>query len=142
MIRYSLICDNAHDFEGWFSESADFDRQVETGFLTCPVCNSASVSKSLMAPSVSTARKKEQKQAVAMDLAQKQVMAKLREAVASIKANAEDVGEKFPEEARKIHYGEADARGIIGQASPEEARSLVEEGLEIAPLPVLPEDAH
>ncbi|HEX5935245.1 MAG TPA: DUF1178 family protein [Pseudorhizobium sp.] len=142
MIRYSLICDNAHDFEGWFSESADFDRQVETGFLTCPVCNSASVSKSLMAPSVSTARKKEQKQAVAMDLAQKQVMAKLREAVASIKANAEDVGEKFPEEARKIHYGEADARGIIGQASPEEARSLVEEGIEIAPLPVLPEDAN
>ena len=142
MIRYSLICDNAHDFEGWFSESADFDRQVETGFLTCPVCNSASVSKSLMAPSVSTARKKEQKQAVAMDLAQKQVMAKLREAVASIKANAEDVGEKFPEEARKIHYGEADARGIIGKASPEEARSLVEEGIEIAPLPVLPEDAN
>lgn len=142
MIRYSLICDNAHDFEGWFSESADFDRQVETGFLTCPVCNSASVSKSLMAPSVSTARKKEQKQAVAMDLAQKQVMAKLREAVASIKANAEDVGEKFPEEARKIHYGEADARGIIGQASPEEARSLVEEGIEIAPLPILPEDAN
>ena len=142
MIRYSLICDNAHDFEGWFSESADFDRQVDTGFLTCPVCNSASVSKSLMAPSVSTARKKEQKQAVAMDLAQKQVMAKLREAVASIKANAEDVGEKFPEEARKIHYGEADARGTIGQASPEEARPLVEEGIEIAPLPVLPEDAN
>lgn len=142
MIRYSLICDNAHKFEGWFSGSADYERQVEAGFLTCPVCSSAAISKSLMAPSVSTARKQEQKQAVAMDLAQRQMMAKLREAVATIKANAEDVGEKFPEEARKIHYGEADARGIIGKASFEEVRSLVDEGIEIAPLPVLPEDAN
>jgi len=142
LIRYSLICDNAHAFEGWFSASADFDRQVETGFLTCPVCGSSVISKSLMAPSVSTARKKEEKQAVAMDLVQKQAVAKLREAVAAIKANAEDVGEKFPEEARKIHYGEADARGIVGQASLQEVKSLVEEGIEVAPLPVLPEDAN
>ncbi len=142
MIRYSLICDNAHKFEGWFSGSADYERQVEAGFLTCPVCSSAAISKSLMAPSVSTARKQEQKQAVAMDLAQRQMMAKLKEAVATIKANAEDVGEKFPEEARKIHYGETDARGIIGKASFEEVRSLVDEGIEIAPLPVLPEDAN
>lgn len=142
MIRYSLICDNAHGFEGWFSGSADFDRQVEAGFLNCPVCNSAAISKSLMTPSVSTARKQEQKQAVAMDLAQRQMMAKLKEAVAAIKATSEDVGEKFPEEARKIHYGEADARGIIGKASFDEVRSLVDEGIEIAPLPVLPEDAN
>lgn len=142
MIRYSLVCDNAHDFEGWFSGSADFDRQVEAGLLTCPVCNSAAISKSLMAPSVSTARKKEEKQAVAMDIAQKRVMAKIREAVAAIKANAEDVGEKFPEEARKIHYGEADARGIIGQASFADVRELIEEGIEVAPLPALPEDAN
>lgn len=142
MIRYSLICDNAHAFEGWFSASADFDRQVETGFLTCPVCGSSVICKSLMAPSVSTARKKEEKQAVAMDLVQMQAVAKLREAVAAIKANAEDVGEKFPEEARKIHYGEADARGIVGQASLQEVKSLVEEGIEVAPLPVLPEDAN
>jgi len=142
VIRYSLVCDNAHDFEGWFSGSADFDRQVEAGLLTCPVCNSAAISKSLMAPSVSTARKKEEKQAVAMDIAQKQVMAKIREAVAAIKANAEDVGEKFPEEARKIHYGEADARGIIGQASFADVRELIEEGIEVAPLPALPEDAN
>jgi len=142
VIRYSLVCDNAHDFEGWFSGSADFDRQVDAGLLTCPVCNSAAISKSLMAPSVSTARKKEEKQAVAMDIAQKQVMAKIREAVAAIKANAEDVGEKFPEEARKIHYGEADARGIIGQASFADVRELIEEGIEVAPLPALPEDAN
>jgi len=142
VIRYSLVCDNAHGFEGWFCESADFDRQVEAGFLTCPVCGSATISKSLMAPSVSTARKKEEKQAVAMDLAQKQVMAKLKEAVAAIKASAEDVGEKFPEEARKIHYGEADARGIIGQASFADVRDLLDEGIEVAPLPMLPEDAN
>ncbi|KEQ07215.1 DUF1178 family protein [Pseudorhizobium pelagicum] len=142
MIRYSLVCDSGHAFEGWFSESADFDRQVATGFLTCPTCNSAAISKSLMAPSVSTARRKDEKRAVAMDMAQKRVMAKLREAVSAIKANAEDVGEKFPEEARKIHYGEADARGIIGKASVEEVRALVDEGIEVAPLPVLPDDAN
>ncbi|MCJ9672092.1 MULTISPECIES: DUF1178 family protein [unclassified Neorhizobium] len=142
MIKYSLSCDNAHAFEGWFSESADFDRQVASGFLTCPVCNSAAISKTLMAPSVSTARRQEEKQEMVMDLARREAIAKLKEAVAAIKANAEDVGEKFPEEARKIHYGEADARGIIGQASLGEVRDLLDEGIEIAPLPVIPEDAN
>ncbi|MBP1845286.1 hypothetical protein J2046_003555 [Rhizobium petrolearium] len=142
MIKYTLTCENAHTFEGWFSESADFDRQVESGFLTCPACNSSSISKTLMAPSVSTARKKEEKQAMVMDLARQEAMAKLKQAIAEIKANAEDVGEKFPEEARKIHYGEADARGIIGQASLSEVRDLLEEGIEVAPMPVLPEDTN
>lgn len=142
MIRYSLSCDNAHEFEGWFSESADFDRQVASGFLTCPVCNSAAISKLLMAPSVSTARKKDEMQTVAMDAARKEAMAKLKEAVDAIKANAEDVGAKFPEEARKIHYGEAHARGIIGKATPDEAQALVEEGIEIAAIPVLPDDIN
>ncbi|WP_368518038.1 DUF1178 family protein [Rhizobium sp.] len=142
MIRYSLTCDNAHEFEGWFSESADFDRQVASGFLTCPVCNSAAISKQLMAPSVSTARKKDDMQTLAMDTARKQAMAKLKEAIDTIKANAEDVGTKFPEEARKIHYGEADARGIIGKATPDEAQALVEEGIEIAAIPVLPDDVN
>ncbi len=142
MIKYSLCCENAHTFEGWFSESADFDRQMESGFLTCPVCGSAAISKSLMAPSVSTARKKEAKRQMAMDLVRREAMAKLKEAVSNIRANAEDVGEKFPEEARKIHYGEADARGIIGQASLGEVRDLIEEGIEVAPLPALPEDTN
>jgi hypothetical protein len=142
LIRYSLSCDNAHEFEGWFSESADFDRQVASGFLTCPVCNSAVISKLLMAPSVSTARKKDEMQTLAMDLARKEAMTKLKEAVDAIKANAEDVGAKFPEEARKIHYGEADARGIIGKATPDEAQALVEEGIEIAAIPVLPDDIN
>jgi len=142
LIRYSLSCDNAHEFEGWFSESADFDRQIESGFLTCPVCNSAAISKLLMAPSVSTARKKNEMQTLAMDAARKEAIVKIKEAVEAIKANAEDVGAKFPEEARKIHYGEADARGIIGKATPDEARALVEEGIEIAAIPVLPDDTN
>jgi len=142
VIRYALSCDHGHEFEGWFSESADFDRQVEGGLLTCPTCGSATVSKMLMAPSVSTARGKEALTTLAMDAARKQAIDKLKEAVAAIKATTEDVGGQFPEEARKIHYGEADARGIIGQATPAEARALIEEGIEIAPLPTLPDDIH
>lgn len=142
MIRYELTCGSAHEFEGWFSTDADFDRQVEGGLLACPTCGSVTISKLLMAPSVSTARKKEAMQTLAMDTAQKETIRKIRDAVAAIKANAEDVGEKFPEEARKIHYGEAGARGIIGQATPNEAQALIEEGIEIAALPFLPDDTN
>ncbi|MCO6180193.1 DUF1178 family protein [Ciceribacter sp. RN22] len=142
MIRYSLCCDKAHEFEGWFSESADFDRQKASGYLTCPACGSAEVSKVLMAPAVSTARQKEETQALAVSEVQKQAFVKLKEAIREIRASSDDVGEKFPEEARKIHYGEAEARGIIGQASPVEVQSLLEEGIEIAPLPVLPDDVN
>ncbi len=142
MIRYSLRCENAHEFEGWFSESADFECQVESGFLTCPVCSSPSISKLLMAPSVSTARKKSEMQTLAMDTMRREAFLKLKEAVSTIKANSEDVGTRFPEEARKIHYGEADARGIIGQTTPDEAQALLEEGIEIAALPVLPDDVN
>ena len=142
MIRYSLRCENAHEFEGWFSESADFDRQIASGFLTCPSCNSASISKLLMAPSVSTARKKDEMQTLAMDTMRRDAFQKLKEAVATIKANSEDVGTRFPEEARKIHYGESDARGIIGQTTMDEAQELLDEGIEIAALPVLPDDVN
>ncbi|WP_026622667.1 hypothetical protein M728_002508 [Ensifer sp. WSM1721] len=142
MIHYNLSCDNGHGFEGWFSSSDDFDRQAEGQLITCPTCGSASVSKQLMAPAVATARKKEARQALVMDKAQKETIAKLREIVNSIRANAEDVGERFPEEARKIHYGEADQRGLIGKATADEAIALLEEGIEIAPLPVLPDDTN
>ncbi|MCA1442279.1 DUF1178 family protein [Ensifer sp. IC4062] len=142
MIRYNLSCDKGHDFEGWFASSDDFDSQVERRLVACPTCGSHSVSKQLMAPSVSTARKKEATRALVMDRAQKETIAKIRELVNSIRENAEDVGERFPEEARKIHYGEAEQRGLIGKASAEEAMALFEEGIEIAPLPVLPDDAN
>jgi hypothetical protein len=142
LIRYSLSCDKAHEFEGWFAGSADFDRQVERSLVSCPVCNSLQVTKALMAPSVSTARKQDEMRSLAMDTAQKAVLAKVKETLAEIRANTEDVGERFPEEARKIHYGEADQRGIIGQATVQEAKALVEEGIDIAPLPIIPDDVN
>lgn len=142
MIRYSLSCEQAHEFEGWFSGSTDFENQLSRGLISCPVCNSQSVSKMLMAPSVSTARKKDAIRTLAMDTAQKEAFTKIKETLANIRANAEDVGDKFPEEARKIHYGEAEERGIIGQASLQEAKALLEEGIEVAALPVLPDDVN
>jgi hypothetical protein len=142
VIRYSLHCDKAHEFEGWFASSADFDRQAEAGFVSCPVCGSLSVAKTLMAPSVSTSRRREETTALALDVTRREAMQKLREIVSEVRSNAEDVGERFPEEARKIHYGETEARGIIGQASPVEVKALLDEGVEIAPLPVLPDDVN
>ena len=142
MIHYSLQCEQEHGFEGWFASSADFDRQLERGLVTCPVCESTRVSKLLMAPNVTTGRQKDRTQAVAMDTMRRDMIAKIKDAVKEIRANADDVGERFPEEARKIHYGETEARGIIGQASADEAQALTEEGIEIAPLPVFPEDQH
>ncbi len=142
MINYTLQCDQAHRFEGWFASSDDFDRQNAAGLVTCPFCDSKNVAKALMAPNVTTGRQKDKSQAVVMDTMRQDMIAKLRDAVKEIRANAEDVGERFPEEARKIHYGESEARGIIGQASPDEAQALTEEGIEIAPLPVFPDDRH
>ena len=142
MIKYTLSCDSRHSFDGWFSSSADFDRQAELGLVSCPVCGSASVAKELMAPSVSTSRKKDEAKVLMMDQARKEAVAKIRELVTAIRENSDDVGEKFPEEARKIHYGEAEERGLIGKATADEARALLEEGIEIAPLPVLPDDVN
>jgi hypothetical protein len=140
VIRYSLKCEAAHEFEGWFSSSSDFDSQLERGFLTCPSCNSSKIEKSLMAPSLATARRKEASRELLVDNAQKAALAQVKQAVESIKANADDVGDRFPEEARKIHYGESKERGIIGQASLKEAKELIDEGISVLPLPVLPEN--
>jgi hypothetical protein len=142
LIKYTLSCDNGHSFDGWFSSSADFDRQAELGLVSCPACGSVSVAKELMTPSVSTSRKKDEAKVLMMDQARKEAVAKIRELVTAIRENSDDVGEKFPEEARKIHYGEAEQRGLIGKATADEARALLEEGIEIAPLPVLPDDAN
>ena len=142
MIRYGLICDNGHDFEGWFASASDFDGQQQRGLVECPACGSHAVSKRLMAPSVSTARKKDTRQQLVMHAAKQEMIGKLKDMVTQIRANADDVGERFPEEARKIHYGETEQRGLIGKASVEEARALIDEGIEIAPLPVLPDDAN
>ena len=142
MIRYELSCDNGHAFEGWFGSADDFDRQQKMALVSCPTCGSAHVAKRLMAPSVSTARKKQQRQDLTVQTGQREMMTKLREIVSTIRANSEDVGERFPEEARKIHYGETEQRGLIGRATAEEVRDLLEEGVDVAPLPVLPDDTN
>ena len=142
MIRYDLSCDNGHAFEGWFGSAADFDRQLEMTLVSCPTCGSAHVAKRLMAPSVSTARKKQQRQEMAVQTGQREMMAKLHEIVSTIRANSVDVGERFPEGARKVHYGETEPRGLIGRATAGEVRDLLEEGVEVAPLPMLPDETN
>lgn len=142
MIRFNLICDEQHDFEAWFSSNDDFEKQCSQKLVSCPHCGSTSVEKALMAPSVSPSRKRDATTRLAMNTAQQAAMDQLRQAVKTIRENSEDVGERFPEEARKIHYGETEERGIIGQAKPDEVKALVEEGVGIAPLPDLPEDKN
>ena len=139
MIRFSLICDQDHEFEAWFRNNDDFDKQKKRGFVECPACGSHKVEKALMAPAVSTGRKKE-KIALAMNEMQKKAMAEIKALSEKIRENADYVGDKFAEEARKIHFGEADARGIYGEATSEEARGLIEDGVEFMPIPVFPED--
>ncbi|MBO6539619.1 MAG: DUF1178 family protein [Rhizobiaceae bacterium] len=141
MIRFSLCCDHDHDFDGWFRDNADFDTQKKRGLVSCPVCNSAQVEKSLMAPSVQTGRKRE-KVALGLNAEQKQLMGKLKELADKVKQNADYVGDKFPEEARKIHFGEADPRGIYGEASPHDVKELLDDGVEIMPLPNIPDDTN
>ena len=142
MIKFDLICDEQHRFEAWFSSNSDFEKQRDGKLVECPHCGSVNVDKALMAPSVSTARSKEASVQLAMNTTQKTAMEQLRQAVKTIRDNSEDVGERFPEEARKIHYGESEERGIIGQAKPDEVKSLLEEGVGVAPLPDLPEDKN
>jgi len=141
MIRFSLHCDQAHEFEGWFRDNADFDKQSKRGFVECPVCASKKVSKSLMAPAVSTARKQE-KMALAANAEQKRLMGELKKIADKMRENADYVGDRFAEEARKIHFGEADQRGIYGEATLEEARDLAEDGVEFLPIPEFPDDRN
>ena len=130
MIVYNLRCRNAHEFEGWFRDSSAFDAQAKDGSLTCPVCESRKVEKAIMAPAVSGAKKPAATDAEAAKM--RQFMTGLRKYV---QQNADYVGNNFAEEARRIHYGEAEERHIYGEAAPEEAKELLEEGVDVAPLP-------
>jgi hypothetical protein len=141
VIRFSLHCDQAHDFEGWFRDNADYDTQSKRGFVECPACGSKKVSKALMAPAVSTGRKKE-KMALAANADQKRMMTELKQLAEKMRENSDYVGDKFAVEARKIHFGETEARGIYGEATPDEARDLIEDGVEFMPLPVFPDDRN
>ena len=166
MIQYALICDKGHDFESWFADSAAYDKQVKRKLVACPLCGSAKVDKAIMAPRLSANSRKRSAPAtvatpavtpeapapaapaaptapVAMISPQEQeIRAKLKELREHLTKNADDVGQKFPEEARKMHYGEIEHRSIYGVASPEEAKDLVEEGIEVHPLPILPDERN
>ena len=135
MIRFSLHCDHDHEFEGWFRSNDDFDTQVEKQLVSCPVCGSDKVGKALMAPSVATGRQKE-KIAIAMS----KMASELREMAKKVRENSDYVGSDFAEEARKIHFGEAEQRGIYGEATRDEVEALVDDGVDVMPLPVFPDD--
>jgi hypothetical protein len=161
MIRYALICDKGHDFESWFQDSATYDKQAKRGLVTCPQCGSEKVEKAIMAPRLSANAKKRgaaieaptpapvgptapaPSAPVAMISPQEQEFrSKLKELRDHLTKNADNVGPKFPEEARKMHYGEIEHRSIYGVASPEEVKDLSEEGIEFHPLPILPDERN
>ncbi len=139
-----MACAKGHEFEGWFKDSAAYDSQESGGTLACPMCGDAHVRKAIMAPSVKTSVTKAKGQAPASSPAADEK--KLRQFVAGyrkfIKDNSDYVGPQFPEEARKIHYGETEERPIYGESSIAEARELIEEGIQIAPVPPDPDDLN
>jgi hypothetical protein len=143
MIVFDLVCSKDHEFEAWFASSDAFDKQKKARKVVCPVCGDKKVSKALMAPSVSGTKKKADDQKstgkAVMSEEAGQFMSALRELRKHVEANADYVGEKFPEEARKIHYGETDKRNIYGEASKEEAEALKDEGVEVAQIPWAPD---
>jgi hypothetical protein len=151
MIRYALNCSAGHAFDAWFASSASYDEQCEAEAVRCPHCGSADVSKAPMAPAVLRVRSRRDKRREAPEAAAKltskdsgaansQTYAFLKGLREHLKANADDVGDRFAEEARKIHDGEAEERSIYGEASADEAKSLYEDGIPVLPLPKLPED--
>jgi hypothetical protein len=158
MIRYALTCQKGHAFESWFPDSAAYDKQAKRGLISCPTCGSAKVEKALMAPNLGRSSKRAAPAAspaqapapaatatepVAMiSPEEREVHRKLKEVRDHLVRNAENVGARFPEEARKMHYGETGHRSIYGQATTEEAKSMLDEGIEFHPLPVLPDERN
>lgn len=136
MIVYDLKCRKDHVFEAWFRDSAAYDAQAQAGDVRCPVCGSTKVEKALMAPNLARgkARSKASREADSA-VEQRRALIELRH---QVEKNCDYVGDRFPEEARKIHYGECDPRGIYGESSPDEAKALDEEGVKIQRIPWLP----
>jgi hypothetical protein len=161
VINYALACDNGHRFESWFQNSAAYDKQAKRGLIACPLCGSAKVEKAIMAPRLARRDKSRpiairdeaasvQAEAAAPDAGavamvspqEHEFRRKLKELRDHLTANADNVGKKFPEEARKMHYGETKHRSIYGEASADDARELHDEGIAFHPLPVLPDERN
>jgi hypothetical protein len=145
MIRFALSCHRNHRFEGWFASSEAFESQRADGLVVCPVCGGSDVDKALMTPAVATARKREKKEKETLKVAahtgeETDMVAMLRKLRKHLTDNADYVGNKFAEEARRIHYEETEKRGIYGEATSDEVHALRDEGIEFHPLPALPED--
>lgn len=162
MIRFTLVCDSGHGFESWFPSGSAYDEQTARGLVTCPVCDSAKVAKAPMAPAV--ARTDRERRPAAQPPApaglpavsgappaapmpmiaepERRLRALLKAVREHVVSTAEHVGDRFAEEARAIHYGDAEGRPIYGEATPHEARELAEEGIAVMPLPLSPDDRH
>jgi hypothetical protein len=134
MILFTLKCAADHEFEAWFRDNAAFDRQRSRGLITCPDCGSTEVDKALMAPRLA---KSGGDKSTAPPSPQ-QVRQMLQQLRRHIETHCENVGERFAEEARRIHRGEADARGIYGDATADESRALADEGIEVSRIPWVP----
>lgn len=135
MIRYALACDAGHAFEGWFGASADYDDQATRGLLSCPICDSATVRKQIMAPAVAGTKGGRADAPAGARAIVMEAMAKVR---AHVEDNFDYVGEAFALEARAIHEGRSEERGIYGEASPQEVKALVADGVPVAPMPPAP----
>jgi hypothetical protein len=156
MIRYNLRCERGHAFESWFQSSQAYETQEKRKLVNCPSCGSAKVERAIMAPQIVSKKSRDRSLTAPaaateattpastplMMAQERELRAKLRELRDHIVKNADNVGERFPNEARKMHYGDIEHRPIYGEASPEEARSLIDEGVEVSPLPVLPDDRN
>jgi hypothetical protein len=146
MIKYSLKCREGHEFESWFQSGAAFDEQTVRGLVTCPICQSAEVTKAIMAPALVSQsdsppdRETKRTQVALLDETQQEHRTLLRTLRQKILTETDDVGDRFPDEARRIHEGIVPERAIHGQATLEEAKALLQEGSGIVPLPILPED--
>ncbi|KQT57689.1 hypothetical protein ASG52_23330 [Methylobacterium sp. Leaf456] len=159
MIRFTLVCDSGHGFESWFPSGSAYDEQAARGLVTCPVCDSAKVTKAPMAPAVARTDRDRRPAAEPAGLLavaspqpaapvpmiaepERRLRALLKAVREHVVATAEHVGDRFAEEARAIHYGDAEGRPIYGEASPHEARELAEEGIGVMPLPPSPDDRN
>jgi hypothetical protein len=158
MIHYNLRCKRGHAFESWFQNSSAYETQEKRKLVNCPVCGSAEVERAIMAPQIVSKKGREVAVAApatapATEVAtpastpllmaqERELRTKLKELRDHIVKSADNVGERFPVEARKMHYGDIEHRPIYGEASPDEARALIEEGVEVTPLPVLPDDRN